>query len=443
MEDAYIIQGGYPLRGEVQLSGAKNVALKVIIASLLFKNKVHLANIPKIKDIEELLHLIRTLGGKAEFIKKNTVVIDGSGINTHQVDFLHASKIRVSFMLFAPLLFKFGQALIPNPGGCRIGSRPIDRQIDLMKAFGITVSYCHDDGYYHAKLNKEKINGIVYQFDKSTHTGTELAILFGGIASGQTIINNASQEPEIDDLINFLNLGGAKIKRVGRKIHVEGVRHFKQNQPYTIINDRNEAVTYAIFALATKGEVTVSKIEPPMIEVFIRKVEKAGGGVTIDDGRVRFFYKNTLRAIDVTTVPHPGFMTDWQAPWAVLMTQVHGTAIIHETVFENRFSYVEELKKLGAQIEYFQPKVNHPDNLYQFNLTSVNKLNPQAIKIYGETKLHNGVLNVFDLRAGANLLIAAMIASGESIVNGASIIDRGYEEIDKKLKLLGAKIEKV
>ncbi len=443
MEDAYIVRGGNPLKGEVQLSGAKNVALKVIIASLLFKSEVYLSNIPKIKDIEELLLLIKNLGGTAKFIDKNKVIIDSRGINKATFDFLHASKIRVSFMLFAPLLNLFGYAKVPNPGGCRIGLRPIDRQIKLMKSLGMSVDYNSKDGYYKAKLNGTKIKGNRYIFEKPSHTGTEFGIMLGCLADGETIIENASQEPEIDDLILFLNGAGAKIKRSGNKIYILGVNKLISRREYSIKNDRNEAVTYAIFGLATKGDVTLLGIEPAIIDSFIKKTREMGGKITLEENKIRFYYDQELKASHIVTKPYPGFMTDWQAPWAVLMTQVKGISTIHETIFENRFLYVEELKKLGAKIEYFQPEVEKPEKYYQFNWPPKRPKSPQAIKIFGKAGFHNGVLNVADLRAGASLLIAASLASGESVIYGASVIERGYEEIDKKLKILGLKIKKV
>lgn len=442
MEDAYIVRGGHPLKGEVQLSGAKNASLKIIIASLLFDGPVAVANIPHIGDIEDLLRLINILGGEARFIGRNEVVIDGGGIRQDTIDLLHASKTRVSFMLFAPLLYRLGQASIPNPGGCRIGSRPIDRQIAFMKAMGIKVAYDEEDGYYKAKL-ANRIKGAAFQFDQVTHTGTEFAIMLACLACGESTIGNICQEPEVDDLIDFLNAGGAKISKKNDVLSIQGVDRLIAKEKYRVSSDRNEAVTLALFALATKGEVYIKSIEPPAIQTFIDTVKKTGAGVAINQDKIHFFYDKALQATDVVTSPHPGFMTDWQAPWAVLMTQADGVSTIHETVFENRFGYVEELAKLGAHIDYFEPSVTDPEKLYQFHWSDRQGDPPQAIKIFGKTNLHNGVLYVSDLRAGASLLIAASVASGESVVRGASVIDRGYEAIDKKLRGLGGIIKKV
>ena len=208
--------------------------------------------------------------------------------------------------------------------------------------------------------------------------------------------------------------------------------------------DRNEAPTYAVFALATKGDIIVKGADKINLEHFLSKVNQAGGNYEIVSSGIRFYYQGSLKSTSVTTMPHPGFMTDWQSPWAVLMTQTLGTSIIHETVFENRFGYVSELKKLGAKIEFFSPSVDNPQQTYQFDIKEgeINNRH-QAIRIYGPIKLHGGVVSVSDMRAGASLLIAACMAKGQSVVLGASEVDRGYETIEKKLRLLGARIKRV
>lgn len=441
MEDAFIIEGGLPLKGEVKLSGAKNVALKAVVAALLFDGKVVLKNIPKILDIYELLHLIRNLGGKADFSEGNTVVIDATNMKSNRLDFLHASKIRVSFMLFAPLLYRFKKAFIPNPGGCRIGARPIDRIVNGMTDLGVKVGYDSDTGYYSASM-PEKPSGS-YTFVKPSHTGTELMVLLSVFCRGVVTIHNAAQEPEIDDLINLLNAGGAKIKRVGTDILIEGVDKLKQKAPYTIVSDRNEAITYAVLGIVTRGSVTVSDIPEYYLKTFIELVRDIGGGVEmVRTTAWRFFYDKPLQATDVETDPHPGFMTDWQPNWAVLMTQAQGESIIHEKVFENRFSYVDELVKVGAKIDYFQPEVKDPKMFYLFNFDPT-KEHRQAIRIFGPQKLHSGVMKIADLRAGATLAIAALMAEGESVITGASILERGYEDFAGKITALGGKIKKI
>lgn len=441
MEDAYVIQGGRPLEGVVVLSGAKNVALKVIISSLLFQKEVTLYNIPRINDVYELMHLIKLLGGKAEFTDLNTVVVDGRNISMNTVDLLHGSKVRVSFMLFAPLLHKFHTCLIPNPGGCRIGARPIDRIVEGMKKLGISVEYNHETGYYKAVMTKKPTGN--YMFSKPSHTGTELLILLSVFNEGTIVLENCALEPEVDELIRFLNESGAQIYREGSKISITGVKELTQAKPFTIMSDRNEAVTYATLAIATKGSVEISSIPYHLIETFVKMLQKAGGGFEkLSNHAYRFFYKGELAAVNIETAPHPGFMTDWQPNWAVLMSEAKGDSIIHERVFENRFSYVEELRKLGMDIDFVKIPVTNPLDFFFFNFDPSKKYN-QAIRIRGLQPIHSGVLTIADLRAGATLAIAAFIAKGESVVNGVTTLERGYEDFMRKITLLGGSIRKI
>lgn len=440
MTQAFSIRGGKPLKGQVELSGAKNIALKVLVASLLFKDKVVLHHIPLIEDIKELIHLLELLGATVTFIDKNTIEVNPSGLKENTVDLLQASKIRVSFMLFSPLLYRFGEAHIPNPGGCRLGARSIDRVVDGLQALGIEVDYESDTGYYHAKMNA-KPQGA-YKFKKSSHTGTELMIMMSVFGEGTIKIENAALEPEIDDLINFLNESGAKIKREGSTIIVNGVSDLHQTKPYTIASDRVEAITYAVAGIATKGDVTISSIKEEAITSFINLIRESGAGVEkVSEDTWRFFYQE-MKPMHVETSPHPGFLTDWQPLMAVLMTQVNGKSTIHERIFENRFSYVNELKKLGAEVEYVTKEVADPSSFYFFNYEEGKTYN-QMIEISGPQHLHGGVLTVADLRAGATLAIAALIASGESYVTGIEHLQRGYEGFEEKIQKLGGDIQKV
>lgn len=441
MENAYLIKGGRKLTGKIKLSGAKNVALKVIIAALLFDQPVILKNIPRINDVFELIKLVTALGGKVQFIDRNVIKVDGRELRNNKVGFLSASKIRVSFMLFAPLLLKFGECYIPNPGGCRIGARPIDRIIDGMKKLGVSVDYNHQTGYYFAKITK-KIAGQ-YRFPKPTHTGTELLILLSVLGKEKVILENGALEPEIDDLINFLNQAGAQITREKQKIVIIGKPKLIQKKPYSIIADRNEAVTYSSLVIATKGELTIGPIAFPLIETFYSKLKAIGSRCQkLKNNWYRFSFSQKLKASRIETAPHPGFMTDWQPNWAVLMTQAAGQSTIIERVFENRFSYVEELRKIGAKIDFIKLNVANPADYFFFNYDPQKTYN-QGIKIQGPQPLHGGVLNIADLRAGATLAIGALVASGESIVNGASILERGYEDFVKKVQSLGGEIKKI
>jgi len=440
MADLFIINGGKKLSGEINLSGAKNAALKMIIAALLFEKKVVLKNIPRINDVNELISLIVSLGVKVKFLEKNTLVIDPIGLKKNQVDLLSASKIRVSFMLFAPLLYRFGECFIPNPGGCRIGARPIDRIVDGMRKLGIEIEYNSQTGYYRARMKKQPSG--YYRFPKPTHTGTELLIMLSVFSKKNVILENSANEPEIDNLIDFLNQAGAKIKKINDRIEITGVKKLFLNSSFEIISDRNEAVTYACLVLSTKGNLKINKIAPNHIKTFIDKIKLVGANVIKANNSLIFQSTGFLKGVNIETSPHPGFMTDWQPNWAVLMTRATGRSVIVERVFENRFSYVEELNKLGAKIKYIDHKVNNPESYYFFNYKKGENYR-QAIAIEGPVNLHNGVLNVADLRAGASLAMAALIARGESVVNGVSILERGYEDFVDKVKSLGGEIKKV
>lgn len=441
MSDSYLIKGGKPLKGEVILSGAKNVALKTIIAALMFKGDVILKNIPKINDVLDLVKLIKSLGVKADFTEKNTLVINSSNLKSNRVDLQYGSKIRVSFMLFAPLLHRFGECFVPNPGGCRIGARPIDRIIKGLVALGIIIDYDTETGYYHAKI-VDKPKGA-YRFEKPSHTGTELLMMIGLMTEEKVEIENIANEPEIDDLILYLNSAGANIREEKNKIIITKSSELKQKEAFTIMSDRNELVTYATLAVASEGDVIISPIDKNLIASFLKIMREAGAGIEeISNYKYRFFYKGEINSINIETSPHPGFMTDWQPSWAILMLKAKGSSVIHERVFENRFSYVEELKKLGAKIDFVDVLIENPEFFYHFNFEK-ERLYRQTIKIQGGEKLHNAILDISDLRAGAALACGALLADGESIVNGASILERGYENFVEKVRKLGGEIKKV
>ncbi len=441
MSDSYIIKGGRPLKGELVLSGAKNVALKTIIASLMFKGDVILENIPKINDVLDLIELIKSLGAIVKFKEKNTLVINSDNLKNNRVDLQYGSKIRASFMLFAPLLHRFGECFVPNPGGCRIGARPIDRIIKGLIALGIKVNYNSETGYYQAKIiNKPKGK---YRFQKPSHTGTELLMLVGLMTDEIVEIDNIANEPEIDDLISFLALSGGNIQEKENKIIISKSLELEQKKPFFIMSDRNELVTYATLAVASKGNIIIGPIMESLITSFLEIMRKAGAGVEkITDNKFRFFYNGPIRPVNIETSPHPGFMTDWQPSWAILMLMANGSSVIHERVFENRFSYVEELKKLGVKIDFVDVKIENPEFFYHFNFEK-ERTYKQTIKIQGMAELHNAILNISDLRAGAALACAALLPNGESVVNGTSILERGYENFVEKIRKLGGKIKQV
>lgn len=439
-ENALIIQGGKPLHGDVILSGSKNIALKVLIAALLVQGEVVIHNVPRIGDVAELMHLMKLLGATVELDEKNTARIDASTMSKSEVDLLHGSKIRVSFLLFAPLLQAFNTCRIPNPGGCRLGARSIDRIVDGLISLGAQVTYDSETGYYDAKKTMPATGS--FSFSKPSHTGTELLIMYACVGSGEVLIENAALEPEIDELIVFLNRCGARIDRQGTTIRVQGVERLRQVEPYSVAADRNEAVTFAILGIATGGSIRLRNIREDNFPAFMAAIRQTGSLVEVDEQGICFSGQGEIAPVSVSTAPHPGFMTDWQPNWAVLMTQASGESTIHETIFENRFAYVEELQKLGADIEYYQPQVERPQEVYQFSYDPAENYT-QAIRIRGKTELHGGALHVHDLRAGATLLIGALIARGESVISNIQVMDRGYESIEQKIQALGGMIKRV
>lgn len=438
--EKFIVKGGKPLKGEIKVSGAKNVALKVLVAACLTNEEVIIRNVPLISDLFVMVDIIKELGGEV-LITDHMVKVKMQEFKKTKISLEKAAEIRTSVMFLAPLLARAGRATIPNPGGCRIGARPIDRIIEGLKAMGVNIQYESEDGYFHA--HTKTLQGNYYKFEKNSHMGTEVLILAACLAKGKTMLENAADEPEVDDLINVLNNMGAKIRRTkDRIIEIEGVEKLN-GVDFVIGPDRNEIVTLAIAAATTGGNIFIRDVNIKGIEEFLSVFEKIGGGFEKVNKGLRFFANDQLQAINITTSPYPGFMTDWQGPFALLMTQVKGESTIHETIYENRFGYVEELAKMGANIHFFNPKVENPHKFYNFNVSDDKQEYFHAIRIIGPTKLHNAVVSISDLRAGATLVLAALAAKGESIIFGIKHLDRGYEAFDKRLRHLGADIRRV
>ncbi len=439
-----VINGGKKLTGQIGVSGAKNVALKTLVAACLTDEEVVIKNVPLISDFMVMVAIIRELGGEVK-IEDHTAYIRMKKFRTDKITLSEAAKIRTSVMFLSPLLARMGKAIIPNPGGCRIGARPIDRTIKGLEKMGYSASYKSKDGYFYLKKkNNFKKDEIVYRFEKSTHTGTETLILAAVLGKGKTILENAACEPEVDELIELLTRMGAKIKEKGERstIEITGVEKLHGTE-FAIGPDRNEIITIAVSAILTKGDIFIKNIKSVDISAFLEKLEEAGGGIEKKNNGIRFYYKRPLKSIDVETSSYPGFMTDWQGPWAVLMTNAKGKAIIHETVYENRFGYVSELKKMGANIILFNPDVKNPEKAYSFNLSDNNPSYFHAVEVKGPTSLHNAIVEIADLRAGATLVLAALSAKGESVILGAEHLDRGYERLEEGLKSLGADIKRV
>lgn len=438
MAKKYIINGGKVLSGVAVISGSKNVVSKAIVASSLTSEEVVITNVPHISDLTVALEVAKELGATVN-LTGDTLKIKFENIKSTEIPLSAGAKSRTSSMFLGPLLARQGRALVPNPGGCRLGARPIDRHIQGLEQMGAKITYMSEDGYFHAQASK--LTGTTYTFDKNTHTGTETLILAAVLAEGKTVLKNAAEEPEIDDLINLLNKMGAHVVRLkNRVIEIEGVSVL-HGATHDIMPDRNESVTFAIISALTGGKIYLKNANLPSMKSFLDKFKLAGGSWEENEKGVRFFIPENLAPTEIVTEPHPGFMTDWQGPWSVLMTQADGASIIHETIYENRFSYVGELLKMGAKLEFFDPKISNPSEVYNFNFDKDNlNHHKQGLRIMGKSELHNAILNISDLRAGATLVIASLVAKGESIIYGIEHLQRGYENFDSRLRDLGADI---
>lgn len=435
----FVITGGIPLHGSVRVGGAKNASYKLMIASLLGQTESRLLNFSRISDVDLVAQIIEYLGCKVTKDGERAISVDPQTIKDYQIDKAHGEQGRFSTMFIPVLLHRFGKAQVPAPGGDKIGKRPLDRHFDGLKALGAKVWF--EDGMYKAEA--KQLVGTTYRFSKNSHTGTETLIMAAALAKGTTVLENAALEPEIDDLIEYLNKMGANIRRrAHRVIEIVGVEKL-QGAIHKIIPDRNEVVSYACAALCTKGDVIIENARHDHLTAFLDKLEEIGAGFEIGDYGIRFFYKGPLRATDITTEIEPGFMTDWQPLWATLMTQCKGVSVIHETIMASRFQYVKALETMGVKIDKYNPEVSHPEKVYNFDLENDDPENIHAIRIHGKVDLKPGEFVVKDLRHGATLIMAAMTANGVSTIEGIELVDRGYENLDGRLRSMGAKIERI
>ncbi len=440
MSKRLIIEGGCPLKGAVRLGGAKNASFKLMIASLLAKGETRLLNFSKIADVQTTKDIICLLGGKIRKCGERTLLIDTSLVNRFAIPEKWGRLSRASTMFIGPLLSRFNKAVVPFPGGDKIGPRPLERHFKGLEKFGVSLKVKR--GVIEAGCSQ--LVGANYRFDKNTHTGTEALIMTAVLAKGKTTLENAAEEPEVDDLIEFLNKMGAKVKRrTNRRIDIYGVAKLEP-VIYQIMPDRNEAVSYAVAAIMTKGDIVVENARSKDLRTFLEKLEEAGGGFEVGNYGIRFFYKKPLSALDIVTQPYPGFMTDWQPLWAVLATQLRGITTIIETIYLSRFGYVKDLRRMGAEISFFHPTVDDPGEFYNFNLENDWQGYPHGIQIKGSRRLKGIKAKISDLRAGATLVLAGLVTDGgETVLEGVEHIDRGYEDLDGRLRQLGAKIKRL
>ena len=429
----FLINGGKPLHGKVKVSGAKNSATKLLVASLLSDKECILHNSPnKISDLTVTKEICESIGSKIIF-KEDTLVTRTEKISNSKISEILGNKNRIAILLAGPLLLRTGKAEIPIPGGCKIGSRPVNFHIDSLEKLGCNVSI--KDDYFI--LEADRLRGNNIRLDYPSVGATENIIIASTLAKGRTIISNAAVEPEILDLIKFLQKMGAIIEiNTDRKITIEGVDNLSGAE-HSVIPDRNQAASFACAGLASKGDIFIENAIQDDLITFLNTVRRVGGNYEVKENGIRFFYDREFKSIAIETNVHPGFMTDWQQPFLILLSQAKGISIVHETVYEERFGYVSELQKMGAEIELYDTCLGG----LECRFANTHYFHSAVVK--GPTPLHSAEINVPDLRAGFSYLVAGVIAKGESLVNGAIYIDRGYEDIDEKLRNLGADITRI
>ncbi|MFH0854795.1 MAG: UDP-N-acetylglucosamine 1-carboxyvinyltransferase [bacterium] len=405
------------LKGEIKVNGAKNNALKILAASLLSEDDIKINNTPNIEDVNRMTELLEDLGAS---IKKddNDLIISTRGVNKTEIDEILARKLRTSILLVGPLLARFGKATFPHPGGCVIGKRPIDI---FLKGFESLGAIIHEKNNHYEITTKKKLQGTKIIFPHVSVTATESLMMTSILAKGTTILYNVAMEPEIPALANYLNAQGAKIKGAGAPIiTIEGVEKIKAGE-YKIISDRIEAGTFAIMGVLTNSQIKIINCEPSHLEVLWEKLNLMGAKFEIGNNYVLIKKHNGLRAVDLRTHEYPGFPTDLQAPFTLLLTQAQGMSLVHETVFEGRLFYTDALNTMGANIIM---------------------CDPHRVVLNGPTKLYGKKLTSPDLRAGITMMLAGLIAEGETAIDNIYQIERGYENIDKRLQALGARIKK-
>ncbi|MDF2513206.1 MAG: murA2 [Herbinix sp.] len=414
--EQYIIKGGKPLIGEVTISGYKNAALGIIAAAVMTDETVTIENVPDVRDIRVLLQAIGDIGAKVEYVNGDTVKICGGLIQTVDVDFDYVRKIRASYYLVGALLGKYKSSKVALPGGCNIGSRPIDQHIKGFEALGAAVKIEH--GLICAEA--EELKGAHIYFDCSSVGATINTMLSACLADGLTILENAAKEPHIVDIANFLNSMGANIKGAGTDvIRVKGVPKLHGTE-YSIIPDQIEAGTFMFAAAASKGDILIKNVIPKHLEAFTAKLIEIGADVEEFDDAIRVRAEGKLGNTHVKTLIYPGFLTDMQPQMTTLLAVSKGTSVVTESIFENRFKYVDELSRMGASI----------------------KVESNTAIIDGVDKLTGAVVSAPDLRGGAALVIAGLMAEGFTIVENVEYIERGYEKFEYKMQQLGADMVK-
>jgi UDP-N-acetylglucosamine 1-carboxyvinyltransferase len=419
--EAFRVEGGRPLRGEVRVSGAKNAALKLLAAATLTGERCRFTNVPEIADVAVMVDSLRDLGVVVDHPAPNTYEVSAGDVDWLFVPLEAAARMRASFILLGPLLARFGRVIISNPGGDRIGRRPVNLHVDAMRALGADVEY--RNGYYFARA-PGRLRGGEITFPFVTVMGTENAMLAATLADGHSVIRPAAQEPEVDDLVSFLQGMGAEVERTAPDtIEVEGRRRLR-GADHHVIPDRIEAGTFVVAAAVTGGDVVLRGAPSVALGAFLGVMSEVGVDVHCDGDTIRVrgtaAGSRSYRPADIATAPYPGLATDLQPPTVVLLTQADGTSRVHESIFEDRLEWLTELRLMGAQVDL---------------------LDEHHASINGPCSLRGAEVEMGDLRAGASLILGALAAEGSSLIHGAHQVRRGYENIEGKFLELGASIE--
>lgn len=409
-----------PLHGEVVVSGAKNAALPILCAGLLAETPFTLTGVPELRDVASTLKLLDTMGVKVSK-DGDQVILDASDVASFEATYDMVKTMRASILVLGPLLARFGTARVSLPGGCAIGSRPVDLHIKGLQAMGAAMHITH--GYIQAStlhLPNRRLQGAKYYMDLVTVTGTENLMMAAALAQGTTVLENAAKEPEVVDLAECLNKMGAKITGVGTDtITIEGVERLTGAQHH-IVCDRIEAGTYMVAAAMTGGEVTLKNARADLLEAVIEKLREAGASISHDDNSITVKSDGKLKAVNVRTAPHPAFPTDMQAQFMAMNTVAEGVSTVIETIFENRFMHVQELQRMGANID----------------------VQGNTALVQGVSALEGASVMATDLRASAGLVLAGLVADGETVIDRIYHLDRGYEKLEEKLNQLGAKVRR-
>lgn len=420
MSDKLIIEGGIPLMGTVRIAGAKNAALKILAGALLASEPVKIGNLPHLQDVTIMLELLAELGCDVTLLDKMRVKISSQHLKNHTVPYDLIKAMRASIVVLGPLLARYGEAKVAFPGGCAIGSRPIDMHLDGLRALGAKIDFM--DGFIHATVPGKRLKGAHVHFHTVTVTGTENIMMAATLAEGKTVLHNAAREPEVADLAHYLTEMGAKIAGAGTDtITIHGVESLG-GATYDVMPDRIEAGTYLVAAAMTKGCITAEGVDVASISNILLKLSKVGAKITEKQNAITLDMRDReLKAINIKTAPYPGFPTDMQAQFMAMNSIATGMSEIVETIWENRFMHIPELQRLGANI----------------------RVKGNKATVIGVEELHGAPVMASDLRASACLVLAGLAAKGETIIEGLHHMDRGYEYLEEKFSRLGANIRRI